>query len=130
MAAPRTLPAPTRTGDPARVRAGGLDARQQSADFPVGTAFLTEGRGWIRAAAPGGAGMAVMASSPQDRAPAALKWIDYATGTAAASRAIAERSHAGAQAPRSRRLTPRPLNPRPPRPPAPAGRFAPIVRAS
>jgi ABC-type glycerol-3-phosphate transport system substrate-binding protein len=30
-----------------------------------------------------------VASSPRDRAPAAMKWIDYATGTAAAGWAIA-----------------------------------------
>lgn len=72
----------------AMMSTGGLVARQQNAKFPVGTAFLPEGPAGFGCCT-GGAGMAILASAPKERAQAAMKWIAYATGTAAATWSMA-----------------------------------------
>jgi sn-glycerol 3-phosphate transport system substrate-binding protein len=67
---------------------GGLVARQKAARSPIGTAFLPEGPAGFGCCT-GGAGMAILSSTPKEKAQAAMKWIHYATGQAAGPWAIA-----------------------------------------
>jgi sn-glycerol 3-phosphate transport system substrate-binding protein len=56
-----------------------LAGHESAAKFPVGTAFLPEGPAGFGCCT-GGAGFAILTTTPADRRQAAMKWINYATG--------------------------------------------------
>jgi len=56
-----------------------LAGNESGSKFPVGTAFLPEGPGGFGCCT-GGSGMGILATTPNDRRQAAMKWIAYATG--------------------------------------------------
>jgi len=57
----------------------GLAGHEAAAKFKVGAAFLPEGPAGFGCCT-GGAGMAILSSTPKERQLAAMKWIDFATG--------------------------------------------------